>query len=531
MKKRLAVLLTGLTCLLAASVTSRAAVEVSFSAGIEINSANDFYEPLDPYGEWVSVGSYGRCWHPLDVEVGWRPYCEGHWEWTDCGWYWVSDEPWSWATYHYGSWVNEPSYGWCWIPGTEWAPSWVVWRESPQYDYIGWAPYGPGGAVLAPSLFVFVDVHRFHEPIRPNTVIVNNTTIINRTRVINDIRRVDRDFDGGRRRVVVNEGPKVDVIARASGRTFTPRPVHEVVRQTPVPERIKRTGTIERPVLREDRQQLEQRKQQRQRNPGAQEQRQRERTPSPTGRDNQRPEQERPDQNRPEQRPTPNAPERRDQIQQPEQRPTPNAPERRDQVQPQQRDRATPENSVPPTGREQPRVTPPTERRQPSVPERPEQVRPEQRPTPPGQERREQNQIKQPERATPERATPERTPPATGRDERRVTPPTERPSTPQRPEQAPNVPERRPEQVRPERPTPQPAPERVVPPTGREVPKEQPRHEQPAVREQPKEVPHSEQPSVREVPRPQERQVTPPPQERSRSQESPGHEKKDRSPD
>ena len=57
MKRRLAVLLTGLTCLLAASVASRAAVEVSFSAGIEINSANDFYEPLTPYGEWVSVGA------------------------------------------------------------------------------------------------------------------------------------------------------------------------------------------------------------------------------------------------------------------------------------------------------------------------------------------------------------------------------------------------------------------------------------------------------------------------------------------
>ncbi len=484
MKTRLAVVLTGLACLLAASVASRAAVGVSFSAGIEIGSANDFYEPLTPYGEWVSVGSYGRCWHPQRVEVGWRPYCEGHWEWTDCGWYWVSDEPWSWATYHYGSWVDDPSYGWCWIPATEWAPSWVTWREAP--DYIGWAPCGPGGAVLAPSLFVFVDVHHFSQPIRPSTVIVNNTTIINRTRVINDIRRVDRDFDGSRRRVVVNEGPKVDVVARATGRTFTAKPIRDVVRQTPVPEQIKRTGTIERPVLREDRQTIEQR--QRQGTTGSTQERQRERTPPPTGREqpgnNQRPEQVRPDQH-----------------------PTPNVPNHREQAQPQQPGHVTPERPVPPTGREQPHVTPQPEQRTP-VPQKPEQVRPEQHPTPPpAQEHREQIQPKQ-----PERVTPERTPPPTGREQPHVSPlPEQRTPGPQKPEQ-----------VRPEHPTPQPPPERVVPPTGREVPKEQPRHEQPAVREQP---------SVKEVPQPHERPATPPPQERGHSQENHGQEKKDKAPE
>ena len=51
MKTRLAVVLIGLACLLAASVASRAAVKISFSAKIEIDSANDFYEPLTPYEE------------------------------------------------------------------------------------------------------------------------------------------------------------------------------------------------------------------------------------------------------------------------------------------------------------------------------------------------------------------------------------------------------------------------------------------------------------------------------------------------
>ena len=81
----------------------RAAAELEVSAGVTIHARADFYEPLASRGAWVEIGSYGRCWHPAGVAAGWRPYCDGYWKWTDCGWYWVSDEPWSWACYHYGS--------------------------------------------------------------------------------------------------------------------------------------------------------------------------------------------------------------------------------------------------------------------------------------------------------------------------------------------------------------------------------------------------------------------------------------------
>jgi len=227
MKTCLTVLIMGLAGSLGLGLPDiRAAVE--FSAGLEIHATADFYAPLAPYGAWVTIGSYGRCWRPIHVEADWRPYCYGQWEWTDCGWYWESGEPWAWACYHYGSWVFDPNYGWLWIPGTEWAPAWVVWRESD--DYIGWAPCGPGGVVVAPSLFVFVDFHHFRDPIRPRTVIVNNTTIINRTRVINNIRRETLRFDGVAQRVVINRGPGVDPIQRATGAKFTPRPITEVVR-------------------------------------------------------------------------------------------------------------------------------------------------------------------------------------------------------------------------------------------------------------------------------------------------------------
>src|SRR5215469_16657988 len=86
--------------------------QVSVGVGIQINSVSDFTSPLTPYGSWVTVGSFGRCWRPAParIAVGWRPYSVGPWVWTDAGWFWQSDEPWAWATYHYGSWTMDPTW-------------------------------------------------------------------------------------------------------------------------------------------------------------------------------------------------------------------------------------------------------------------------------------------------------------------------------------------------------------------------------------------------------------------------------------
>jgi uncharacterized membrane protein YgcG len=112
-----------------------------------------FHGALQPYGDWVVAGSYGRVWRPR-VAAGWRPYYYGRWEWTNEGWLWVSDEPWGWAAYHYGRWAYDPYYGWLWVPGYEWAPAWVSWRTSG--DVIGWAPLAPGFSVYVSS-YPYVD--------------------------------------------------------------------------------------------------------------------------------------------------------------------------------------------------------------------------------------------------------------------------------------------------------------------------------------------------------------------------------------
>jgi hypothetical protein len=112
-----------------------------------------FYSDLAPYGQWVDVPAYGRVWRP-QVAAGWRPYYYGHWEWTNEGWLWVSDEPFGWAAYHYGRWTYDTFYGWVWVPGYQWAPAWVHWRYSG--DVIGWAP-------LAPGLSIYVTTYPFYD--------------------------------------------------------------------------------------------------------------------------------------------------------------------------------------------------------------------------------------------------------------------------------------------------------------------------------------------------------------------------------
>ncbi len=174
---------------------------------VEIRTESDFYEPLAPQGEWLVIGSYGRCWRPGHVDRDWRPYSEGYWQRTDDGWYWVSDEPWAWATYHYGRWDFTDQYGWYWVPQTQWAPAWVSWHSGG--GYIGWAPmYPPGVRVISPRAYVFVEERHFTEPVRRSTVIVNNTTIINKT--------------------VINEAPATAAIEKASGRKVQQVAVREL---------------------------------------------------------------------------------------------------------------------------------------------------------------------------------------------------------------------------------------------------------------------------------------------------------------
>src|SRR4051812_21885364 len=148
-------------------------------------SIDFFYNNLGSEGSWVEVGDYGYCWQPnvAASDASWRPYADGSWAYTDVGWTWVSNEPFGWATYHYGRWVRISGRGWIWVPGREWAPAWVSWRAGG--GYVGGAPppprYGGGGTEvvyearpiganvdvefnIGPVFYNFVNVRYLGEP-------------------------------------------------------------------------------------------------------------------------------------------------------------------------------------------------------------------------------------------------------------------------------------------------------------------------------------------------------------------------------
>ncbi|MGA2240918.1 MAG: DUF6600 domain-containing protein [Verrucomicrobiota bacterium] len=180
-------------------------------------TVNYFYDTLTPYGTWVNVDGYGRCWRPSVViyNPGWQPYCDhGHWVYTDCGWYWSSDYSWGWAPFHYGRWFQHSRWGWCWTPDIVWGPSWVTWRYSS--DYCGWAPLPPFAGYregvgffyrdrnvsigfdfgLSINCFTFVPIGHFCDPHprRFRAAPTQVTQIYNHTTVINNFNVRDHNF-------------------------------------------------------------------------------------------------------------------------------------------------------------------------------------------------------------------------------------------------------------------------------------------------------------------------------------------------
>ncbi|MDI6853633.1 MAG: hypothetical protein QME75_08545 [Deltaproteobacteria bacterium] len=115
-----------------------------------------FYDELSPHGNWVDYDKYGPVWYPNNVEEDWRPYINGRWTPSEQGYMFETDEPWGWATYHYGNWMPTEDYGWVWSPGRTWYPNTVAWRNSPEdapvdTSYIGWAPIPPPNYTPPPA--------------------------------------------------------------------------------------------------------------------------------------------------------------------------------------------------------------------------------------------------------------------------------------------------------------------------------------------------------------------------------------------
>jgi len=200
------------------SVASRPRTTAPRERAISVGYST-FYNKLEPYGDWIETGDYGYVFHPRQAESSrsWRPYTDGRWVYTDAGCTWISEEPFGWATYHYGRWTRLRGIGWVWVPGNQWAPAWVSWRKS--NDYVGWAPLPPEARFdqrtgihnwsdnyydIGPDQYCFVASREFGAPRVEQTLLPpeRNVMIVNQTTNVTNITYNNT--------TIVNEGPNYD---------------------------------------------------------------------------------------------------------------------------------------------------------------------------------------------------------------------------------------------------------------------------------------------------------------------------------
>src|SRR5271167_4593397 len=131
--------------------------ETRLTAPYYISPSMTGFAELDAAGSWDSNAEYGTLWVPNGVPADWAPFREGHWRWiAPWGWTWIDDQPWGFAPFHYGRWVNIDGR-WGWVPGTVrshpvYAPALVAFVDAPNGPGdgpnggpdVGWFPLGPG---------------------------------------------------------------------------------------------------------------------------------------------------------------------------------------------------------------------------------------------------------------------------------------------------------------------------------------------------------------------------------------------------
>jgi hypothetical protein len=120
-------------------------------------------DELSGYGNWDQDADYGAVWYP-NVGADWAPYREGAWSYVaPWGWTWVEAEPWGFAPFHYGRWI-ERGARWGWVPAADrdeaagytpvYAPAIVsffglatgaaITADILSSGRIGWVPLAPG---------------------------------------------------------------------------------------------------------------------------------------------------------------------------------------------------------------------------------------------------------------------------------------------------------------------------------------------------------------------------------------------------
>lgn len=195
-------------------------------------SLQTFYDELSPYGTWINDPEYGYVWRPDVDQDEFRPYySNGRWAMTEYGNTWVSNYDWGWAPFHYGRWIYNRYNRWVWIPDTIWGPAWVDWRSGG--GYYGWAPMGPsisininiGRRYIVPDFcWNFIPERNIYYNSYPRYYSGRNRVYIQNTVIINNTYvRNNRTY---------YSGPRADDIRRATGQNVSVYNVSRVTNRT-----------------------------------------------------------------------------------------------------------------------------------------------------------------------------------------------------------------------------------------------------------------------------------------------------------
>lgn len=195
-------------------------------------SLQTFYDELSPYGTWINDPEYGYVWRPEVDQAEFRPYyTNGRWAMTEYGNTWVSNYDWGWAPFHYGRWMYNRYNNWVWLPDTTWGPAWVDWRSGGG-NY-GWAPMGPsinininiGRRYVMPDFcWNFIPSAHIYYNSYPRYYSGRNRVYIQNTVIINNTYvRNNRTYYGG---------PRVDDVRRATNQNVTVYNVSRVTNRT-----------------------------------------------------------------------------------------------------------------------------------------------------------------------------------------------------------------------------------------------------------------------------------------------------------
>lgn len=136
------------------------AVPGAFMDASDVPHVSAFYDALAAHGTWSQDPGLGWIWSPSDDTY--VPYATGRWIDTEAGPTYLCDEPYGWATTHYGRWFHRDR--WSWVPDVRWGPAWVSWRVGD--GLIGWAPLGPESVQwpLPDAAWRFVAAPDFWQP-------------------------------------------------------------------------------------------------------------------------------------------------------------------------------------------------------------------------------------------------------------------------------------------------------------------------------------------------------------------------------